>query len=257
MSFRIPSPARRIGAAMAALALLVVLAACQHVPIDKYATGSPDQRLAYALERLDAARAVGRNNNTIMDEERVIVDPETVKVEIETLAFEFPRHVPILLTNAELAFEASEYEKSQAYCDRILRMQPDNVFAGIIRARIALVDGNVPYARRVLQRQLEYAPESPFIYEVLAGVEFLDGRFAESAKALDHAEALGGEAWRIAYHRGLISERLGQREDAARHFRGCLEIKPQYERARAHLALLEHGPTPVNAGPTMIAPLRR
>lgn len=232
----------RLGAGALTLGLAFALSACQHVPREDHSTGSPDERLAKALERLDMAREVGRNNNTVMKHESVIVDPDTVKADIERLAFVFPRHEPTLLVNANMAFEAKEYEKAQAFCDRILRDQPENVFAGIIRARIALHDGNVPYARRVLERQLELAPESPFLYEVLAGVEYLDGRLAESETALDHAEALGGSEWRIAYHRGLLAERRDDALGAAGFFRHCLELKPDHEPARAHLALLEHGP---------------
>lgn len=255
MSLRDLSPVRLVGVGVLTLGLTFVLAACQHVPTEKHSTGSPDERLAMALERLDTARAAGRNNNTVMSDERVIVDPDTVRKDIEALAFEFPRHVPTLLTNAELAFEGGEHEKAQAYCDRILRLQPENVYAGIMRARIALHDGNVPFARRTLQRQLEMSPESPFIYEVLAGVEFLDGRLAEASTALDNAEALGGEPWRIAYHRGLISERRGERAAAADHYRACLVLRPDYEPARAHLALLENGPNPVPR-PAAVEPTR-
>jgi tetratricopeptide (TPR) repeat protein len=242
---RYSSVVSRIGAGALTLGLAVALTACQHVPREDHSTGNPDERLALVLERLDMAREVGPNNNTVMQHESVIVDPGTVKADLENLSFAFPKHQPTLLMNANLAFEAKEYEKAAAYCDRILRDQPDNVFAGIIRAQIALQDGNVPFARRVLQRQLDLAPESPFLYEVLAGVEFLDGRLAESEAALHYSEALGGSAWRIAYHRGLIAERRGDRMGAAGYFRHCLDLKPDHEPARAHLTLLEHGPVPL------------
>ncbi len=235
----------RIVLALAPCAL-ALLAGCAHVPVDRHSGADPDRHLADILADLDAARAAGRNNGAIMADERVIVDSGAVRARLEQLALEYPRHAPTLLACAQLAFEAGEFERAQSFADRVLQLQPDNVFAGILRARVALHDGNLALARRTLERQLTMAPDSPYLYEVLAGVYFLDGDMANTDQALRRAEALGGEEWRIAYHRGLLAERKGQQAEALRLFQRSAELNPDFYPAAAHATALESGVAPTH-----------
>jgi len=221
------------------LGLLLALSACRHVPHHRHDSGDPDVRLASALQQLDEARASGTNNNVLMSDQRVIIDSDAARHKIEQLALEFPRHGPTLLVNAELAFKGNQIERAQSFLDRLLALEPDNVFGGIYRARVALHEGNVPLARRVLQEQLEMNPDSPHLHEVLASVYFFSGDMAAADKELVAAGRLGSAEWRVAYHRGLIAEKLGDVEGARRLLRRSSELNPDDPKSRARLIGLE------------------
>jgi predicted Zn-dependent protease len=224
-------------ALVAAPALLVALAltACQHVPHRRHDSADADARLADALSELDKARSTGMNSGAVMAHESVIVDSGAAKLRIEQCALEFPRHVPTLVMCSQLAFESGEREKAAAYADRVLALQPDNNFAGIIRAQAALGDGNVPKAREVLRRQISATPDSCYLHETMAGVEYYSGDFAACERELGLAERYGSEAWRIAFHRGLLAEKRGDGAEAKRQYELCERLCPAAEAPRSRL----------------------
>lgn len=224
---------------VALLGALLALSACRHVPHNRHDSGDPDVRLAAALEQLDEARSQGENNNVLRSDQRVIVDSDASRYRIRQLALEFPNHGPTLLVNAELAFEAGDMASAQGYLDRLLTLEPDNVFGGIYRARIALNEGNIPLARDVMERQLEMNPDSPHLHEVMASVHFFSGDLTAADKSLVTAGRLGSAEWRVAYHRGLIAEKRGDVEGARRLLRRSSELNPDDPRSRARLIGLE------------------
>ena len=212
------------------------LAACQQVPHERHEGADPDARLAHALERYDMAQSYGRENGTLMSDQRVIVDSGGARLAIEQLSLEYPAHVPTLVMCADLAFRAGEREKATAYADRALALQPSNNFAAIIRARTAILDGSLARAREVLESQVRLTPQSPYIHEMLASVHFLGGDLASSERELAEAERLGGDAPRITYNRGLLAERRGDKAGARSQYKRALELQPAYPEAEARLA---------------------
>jgi tetratricopeptide (TPR) repeat protein len=225
----------RIAAAWLAAACLA-LAACQHVPQDRHETADPDVRLADALAQYDLAQSGGRDNGAVLSDESVISDSGAARLAIEQLTLEFPTHVPTLVTCADLALQAGEYEKAGAYADRALALQPENNFAAITRARTAIHDGNLVRARTVIESQVRLTPQSPYIHELLASVRFLEGDLDACEHELSQAERLGGDAPRLAYNRGLIAERKGDRAGAQKLYRRALELQPNYQEAQARLS---------------------
>ena len=151
---------RAVRGAAVALAGALVLAACSHVPHERHDSADADAKLKAALAEWDEAKSRGLNTGGLREDQPVIVDNEASKLRFEQLALESPRHVPTLLMCAQTSFEAGEMEKAGAYCDRILDLQPDNNFAGIWRAQVALSDGNIPLAREVTKSQLNRSPDS-------------------------------------------------------------------------------------------------
>lgn len=234
----------------AALVLSLVLAgglglpACAHAPTARHDTADADARLAAALKDWDKAHASGMNNGAVYDDQEVIVDSGAAKLHVEQIALEHPRHVPTLVMCAQLCFSAGENEKAAAYADRVLALQADNNFAGIIRAQTALTDGNLPKAREVVRRQLALTPDSCYLHEVMAGVEFYGGDVEACEREVTLAERYGSDPWRVAYHRGLIAEKRGNPDEAKRQFEKSAQLCPTADFAKSRVNGISPPPLP-------------
>ena len=108
-----------------------------------------------------------------------------------------------------------------------------------MRGRIAIQQGNLPFARRLLEEHVQLAPDSSELREALASVHYLLGDLTRARRELEIAERLGAPRWRVAYHRGLLEEADGKPEAAIDYYRRALEGNPGWDRARARLRGLE------------------
>jgi tetratricopeptide (TPR) repeat protein len=224
-----------VRAAAVTFAGALLLAACSHVPHERHDSADADAKLAAALAEWDEAKSRGLNTGALREEQSVIVDNDASRLRFEQLALESPRHVPTLLMCAQTSYDAGEIEKAAAYCDRVLDLQPDNNFAGILRAQSALHDGNIPLAREVTKSQISHSPDSCYLHEVLAGIEYYAGDLATSEREIATAERLGSEGWRIAYQRGLIAEKRGNSADARKFYERASQLRPDYGAAKDRL----------------------
>lgn len=227
----------RAGALAAPLALLGAfgLAACAHAPHARHDSADADARLAAALKEWDQAHSTGMNNGAVYDKEQVVVDSGAAKLHVEQISLEYPRHVPTLVMCAQLCYQTGEFEKAAAYADRALALQADNNFAGIIRAQAALADGNIPKAREVVRRQLALTPDSCYLHEVMAGIEFYSGDIEACEREVGLAERYGSDPWRIAYHRGLVAEKRGNEAEAKKQYEKSAQLCPTSEFARSRM----------------------
>ncbi|MCU0725512.1 MAG: hypothetical protein MUE73_06960 [Planctomycetes bacterium] len=164
--------------------------------------------------------------------------------EAEFLALEHPRHLPALTLCAALCCELRRSDEAVAYLDIARDVDPTHAEAAILRSRIALEQGNHPYALRLLDEQVALHPDRPEVFETRAAIFFLTGRPQEALQDLTVAEKLGAPAWRVAYNRGLVAESQQRPDVAAVHFANCLALNPGFEPARARLRGAE---TPVPA----------
>ncbi len=221
------------------LAGAFALSACAHAPHARHDSADADARLAAALKEWDQAHSTGMNNGAVYADEPVIVDSGAAKLHIEQIALEFPRHVPTLVMCAQICFQAGEIEKASAYADRALTLQSDNNFAGIIRAQAALSDGNLPKAREVAKKQLSLTPDSCYLHEVMAGIEFYAGDMAACEREVSLAERYGSDPWRIAYHRGLLAERRGDPSEAKKQFEKSAQLCPTADFAKSRMNGIE------------------
>lgn len=225
---------------MKRLSLLLVLAAvsfsaCAHAPHDRHRFGTPDERLASYLARLDDDRTETIDSR----DRRTIVDSGRLLTEIERLAVEFPRHVPTLVTCGVLRFESGDLPRAQAYLDRALALDPVRPEAAVVRARIAMREGNLPFARRLLETRIDRAPQHAGLREALAAVLFLAGDYAGADRALATAANLGAPAWRTDYHRGLAAERAGRSSEAEQFYLRATLANQSFRPAEARLKALE------------------
>ena len=160
---------------------------------------------------------------------------ERLRFAIERLATRHPGHVPSQLAASALAFESGEPQRAQGYVDRALSLEPANVQARCLRVRIAVADGSLDLARKLVDDGLRMRPDAAPLYESSGWLHLLDGRYDDALRALDAAESLDAPAFRIRFHRGLIAEQRGNLDDAAAHYRAALEANSGCEAARQRL----------------------
>lgn len=190
-----------------------------------------DQRLDQLLNAYETGRNEGLNSSG-----NLLVDCERARASIERLALEFPQHARTLMAAGTLSFEAAEPEKAQNYLDQVFRVQPANPEAGVLRSRIAIEDGNLPLAQRVLTTQIQYTPDHAGLREALSAVLYMSGDWKGARAATDVAEALGAPSWRVAYHRGLIAEGAGDHAEARRQYQACVDKNPAFPAAQSRLS---------------------
>jgi len=162
-----------------------------------------------------------------------------IQAEIERLALDFPAHPEVLLANAVIAFETGAPEKSIDYVDALLDLGSAPPDASVLRGQLAIRQGNLPHARRVLESHARLAPDHAGLRETLASVHYLEGNYRDARRELQVAERLGAPAWRTAYHRGLVAEAEGDPEAAMQHYRSALRDRPDWAAPRSRLRGLE------------------
>lgn len=190
-----------------------------------------DERLDGLLTAYDEGRNDGVNSSG-----NLLVDCERARNAIERLALEFPTHARTLMAAGTLAYEAGEPEKAQNYLDQVFRVQPACPEAGILRSRIAVDEGNLPLARRVLDMQVQYTPDHAGLREALSGVLYMSGDLEGARAAIDAAANLGAPAWRVAYHRGLVAEAAGRSGEAQAQYQACIDANPSFLAAKSRLS---------------------
>jgi len=220
------------------LACIAALAACQSTPPppNPHAARS---RLEPLVAAWDRARAEDGGCEQRRPQETPLVDCEAVSREIARLALEFPRDPDVLLAAAVVDFERGRTEDALKTLDVLRSVRSIHPEAVVLRARIAIDEGNLRFARRLLEEQRDLVPDHAGLWELLASVAYLEGEYADADRSLDIAGRLGAPAWRLAYHRGLIAEASGRSERAARAYRACLESAPDFAPARSRLRALE------------------
>ncbi len=229
----------RLLIALACLCFSAVGAGCAR-PRDfsQPSAADPQARLDFLLDAWQRAHADGRRCEEVRPGDTPIVDCDRLRKQIERLAIEFPTHREILLANALVAFESGRPDEAEKELDVLRRLDPANPEAAMLRARIAIGDGNLRLAGRLLDEQLQRTPDEAGLYELSASVLYLEERWDDAAHAIEVASRLGAPAWRVAYHRGLVFEATGRMRDAAEAYRACLELAPDHDPARARLKAL-------------------
>jgi len=217
-----------------ALAGSVIMAACATTsPLVRQECNNPDAELARVLQPLEALRAKGCDAGTGGRSEC-----DRLQRELERLAVVCPGHAPTLMANAVVAYDEHRPVWSQQLLDQILsqsRAYPD---AAVLRGRIAIEEGNLPFARRLLEQHIRLAPDHSGLHETYGAALYLGGQLPEARRELTTAGALGAPRWRIAYHLGLVEEAAGRFDEARRYYTESLEANPGWAPAESRLKAL-------------------
>jgi Flp pilus assembly protein TadD len=188
---------------------------------------NPDVRLSEAMRALEAEREGGCT--------KVPSGCDTIPQEIERLALVCSRHTPTMMAAAVLAYEDHQPVRAEQWLDVLLSLTPRNPDAAGLRARIAIEEGNLPYALRMLEQHIALEPSHPGLQETLGAALYLSGRFTEAQLALARAERLGAPHWRVAYDLALVAEARGEVSEARRLYREALNGRPAWSEAESRL----------------------
>jgi len=225
-------PKRRLSAAFAGA---VLAGACASAPpIARQQCYNPDAQLAALLTPLEALQTKGCDPGVGARESEC----ERLRREIARLAVICPGHAPTLMANAVIAYDDKRPVDAQQYLDRILAQPRGYPDAAVLRGEIAIEEGNVPFALRLLEDQLRLAPDHAGLHETHAAALYVNGKLPDARNELTLAEALGAPRWRIAYHLGLIEEASGRRDEAVRYYTEAVAGNPGFQPAEARLRAL-------------------
>lgn len=230
---------RRTALALAVLSW--VAGACQTPTENPY---DSEARLAELMEQYREIRRNGWRCEERKPTVTPFVDCERIRKNLERLAIEFPRDVPVLMANAVIAFETQRYSRSQMYLDRVLALETTHPDAAALRVELAVREGNLRFARRLVDEQIELAPDRGKLREARAAVRYLSGDYLGAERDLEAALALGVPPARVAYHKGLLAEARGHSLEAIDHYGRALELDPGDEKAASRLRALELGIAP-------------
>lgn len=220
----------------AAIALALTSAACATTsPLVRQECYNADAQLAAALRPYEEARVRGCD----IVETATTSDCDRHRREIVRLASVCVGHAPTLMANAVIAYDERQPVQAQQYLDSILAQPRPYPDASALRARLAIEEGNVRFAQRLLQQQIRLTPDHAALHETYAAALYLDRRLTDARDELTLARALGAPAWRVAYHFGLIEESLGRRDEAARYYTQALDGNPGWATAQARLRALQ------------------
>jgi len=193
-----------------------------------------DARLGTLLQRLEATQSAPDGCASEID----AMDCRRLPATIEQLSVACPSHIPSLLANAVLAYDEGRMALAQQYLDALFSTRPAEPAAAVLRTRIALQGGDIPFALRFTADQITLSPAHAGLREARASTLFLAGRFEKATAELAIAERLGAPAWRVAYNRGLIAERMDNAAEAARQFEAALVARPGWKPAADRLQAL-------------------
>jgi tetratricopeptide (TPR) repeat protein len=217
-----------------------------HSPLVYQQCYNADVQLGHELRELEEHRAKGCTEGLSRGGGS---ECDRLELEIARLAVVCPGHAPTLMANAVIAYDEHRPQDSQQYLDQILSQPRPYPDAAVLRAQIALEEGNVPFARRLVDQQIMLVPDHAGLHEVRAAIFFVDRQLEEARVELAKAGALGAPRWRVAYHLGMIEELSGHPDDAARLYMEALQGNPAFTAADSRLRALRAG-----ASITPIAP---
>ena len=217
-------------------ACLITTTACATSPVLRQQCYNPDLRLARLLQPYQELRA---KDCTVGDSiDRGGAECDRLEREIATLGVVCSAHAPTLMANAVIAYDKQRPADAQQMLDVILSQPHGYPEAAVLRARIAIEEGNVPFAQRLLVQQIKLVPDHAGLHETYAAALYLGGKMTEARGELTMAGLLGAPRWRIAYHLGLIEEALGLGVEASRFYAEALQGNPSWGPADSRLKAL-------------------
>lgn len=207
---------------------VLLLTSCQFTQELRQDPRPHDERLGELMESLDEIRQ-GRGEDLGRREREI-------RASIDQLYYEDPHHVDTAWVLGVLAFEDRDYDRATWYLDSVLRRAPDHARAAEARVRLALEQGNLGFAGRLIEQAVQHSPADAGLREAQALSLSLAEDWRGARQALDDAERLGAPSWRVSFNRGLLAESQGNTADAIANYRDAIELREgDYQRAEDRL----------------------
>jgi Tfp pilus assembly protein PilF len=197
---------------------------------------NPDLQLSAVLTPLEDLRAKGC---TLEDGKTGQARCDQLRQELSRLTVVCSTHAPTLLADAVVSYDEHQAVRAQQLLDEILMLTGPHPDAAALRARIAIEEGNLPFARRLLEQQLRVSPDSAALHETFGAALYLNKQLPEAQKELTTAGALGAPTWRIAYHLGLVAEAAGRLDEARQRYTESVGSNPGSTLAQSRLNALK------------------
>jgi len=229
---------------LVAAILPLTMSGCMRSPLRAQLCVRPDEQLAALLAPLQSGEC--RQTGAFAC--------DRLERELERLVAVCPGHAPTLIVNAVLAYENQQPVRAQQLLDSVLSRPQGQPDAAVLRARIAIEEGNLNYARRLLDTQIRLVPDHAGLHETLAAQLYVEGKMAEAATELQLAGKLGAPRWRIAYHLGLIEESAGRADEALKLYEEVLGANPDWPTAQSRIKALRARRLKPEAGTPAEAP---
>lgn len=141
----------------------------------------------------------------------------------------FPDDPDLLYEQAMTAEKLGKLQDMESLLRRVIALKPDYHHAyNALGYSMADRRVNLPEARQLVNKALEFAPDDPFIIDSLAWVEFRSGNPDEALRLLQAAYKARPDA-EIAAHMGEVLWSLGQTEPARAIWNEGKALNPQNE----------------------------
>jgi len=164
---------------------------------------------------------------------------DTLRLQLEQVAQDCPNNIQALMVNAILAYDEKQFARSEQLLDSLFSLRTNYPEAAILKARLALEEGNTPFALRYLEQQIQLSPDHAGLRELYASALYSVTRLEEAQAALTMAQRLGGPSWRINYGRGLIQEAMGQLAAARIYYEAAVNERPGWKPPESRLRALD------------------
>ena len=144
-------------------------------------------------------------------------------------AAQFPQEPDLLYDQAMMAQKISNMPAMESLLRQVIKLKPDYYGAyNALGYSFADRNVNLPEAKALIQKALEYAPQDPFISDSLGWVEYRMGNKAEAERIFAKAYAAKPDA-EIAAHYGEVLWESGEQEKAKIVWREGQLLNPDNE----------------------------
>ena len=209
--------------------------------LDQAMEASHGGRIEEALTWLDealrvhpgGAEAHNGRGEILWDEGRV----DEAIFEFEAATHTDPKFTAAHLNRIELLIEElGEFEQALELCDELLTgrpelPRPDRTLQSevyYLKSKALFYLDDLEGAVFLVRRAIKAAGGQP-VYGAFEGqVLFELGRYAEAQRVLEHTVAIDPDAGHAVYHYGLVLERVGELDEAARCFARANALDPQH-----------------------------
>jgi predicted Zn-dependent protease len=157
---------------------------------------------------------------------------------------QYPEDEDLLLALGQIQDEGGDKEEALRTMERIIRHHPDNAQAlNYVGYTLAVQNTDLPRALRLITAALENAPETDYIVDSLAWVQYRLGRYQEAWATIRRCLSLGASDPTIWEHYAEIALALGKRKEAIKGYEEAVSRNPDNAGVlRAKLATLNSVP---------------